>query len=99
MCEGQLTDEPRDDRVLGCGLFQKFQAGRDVKEQPADADPCPRRTPGRTRGELRAALDQPPVSLSPIARPAYRFYSRDRGNACQGLASEAKSLHGSQVLE
>ena len=48
---------------------------------------------------MRAALNQHPVPLSPIARPADRLHARDRGNARQRLAPESEGVNRSQVVE
>ena len=99
MRQGQLADQSHDDRAFGGGLLEEFKTGRGVEEQPADAHPSPNRTPGRTGSNLRAALDQHAVPLSPIARPADRLHARDRGDARQRLAPESEGANRSQVVE
>src|SRR5256885_7640500 len=93
MRQDQLANEPNDDRGFGGGLLEEFETGRGVEEQPADAHPSPNRTPGGSGSNLRTALDQHAVPLSPIAGPAHRFYPRDRGDACQRLTSESEGAN------
>jgi len=97
--QGQFANEPNDDRSFGCGLFEEFEAGRGIEEQPADAHPSPNRTSGRAPRNLRTALDQHSAPLSPVGGPAHRLDPRDRGNARQGLAPESEGANRSQVVE
>ena len=84
--------------MLGCGLSQKFQAGRGVEEQPADADPCPRWTPGRIGGKLRAS--DPALRarvLTNLGRSSYGLGQMQRSHAffqqALAAATDAESLY------